>query len=290
MFGIIINLVIGLVLSLASTLISAIFQQDNQKQKVAGVKGAIQKGGDHPLAFIMGFYGTAGHLKYAGTWGNVGETPNAHYSKVISVSDLPVRGLAGFFVNGKRVTLAPGDTGSLGRAVLEYRINGVDHLWVKFYDGTQVAPDPLMMDRFATDSDRPYTADMVGRGVAYFVATALVNRELFSGFPEYFAEINGIPLDDPRGDGAHDNPLVGIYTLMKGIRYGGVWVYGPQNITDANFVYANLEAQMDKCDALIPLDGGGTQRRFRFGLEVSVDTEPQAIIGELLKSCQGRLA
>lgn len=281
-----IQLIVGLVLQVASTLIKSAQQQD-QKPKVPGVRGSIQTGGDNPLSFIMGFYATAGHLKYAGTWGNSGETPNAYYSKVISVSDLPVRGLAGFFVNGERVTLAGSETGDLGYAVLEYRVNGVDHLWVKFYDGTQTVADPLMRDKFGSDPDRPYTADMIGRGVAYFVATALVNRELFSGFPEYLAEIDGIELDDPRGDGQHDNPMVGVYTLMKGIYYDGEWVYGPQNITDANFVYANLEAQMDKCDVL---RDGTSEKRFRFGLEVNVDAEPHAIVGELLKACEGRLA
>lgn len=281
-----IQIIVGLVLNVAATLIKSAQQQD-QKPKVPGVRGSIQTGGDNPLSFIMGFYATGGHLKYAGTWGNSGETPNAYYSKVISVSDLPVRGLAGFFVNGERVTLAGTDTGDLGRAVLEYRVNGVDHLWVKFYDGTQTVADPLMRAKFGSDADRPYTVDMIGRGVSYFVATALVNRELFSGFPEYLAEINGIELDDPRGDGQHDNPMVGIYTLMKGIYYGDEWVYGPQNITDANFVYSNLEAQMDKCDAL---RDGTTEKRFRFGMEVNVDAEPHAIIGELLKACEGRVA
>ena len=281
-----IQLIVGLVFQVASTLIKSAQQQD-QKPKVPGVRGSIQTGGDNPLSFIMGFYATAGHLKYAGTWGNSGETPNAYYSKVISVSDLPVRGLAGFFVNGERVTLAGSETGDLGYAVLEYRVGSKDHLWVKFYDGTQTVADPLMRAKFGSDADRPYTADMIGRGVAYFVATALVNRELFSGFPEYLAEIDGIELDDPRGDDQHNNPLVGIYTLMKGIYYDGEWVYGPQNITDANFVYANLEAQMDKCDVL---RDGTSEKRFRFGLEVNVDAEPHAIVGELLKACEGRLA
>lgn len=284
--GFIFQIIIGLVLSLASTLIQSMFQQD-QKQKVPGVRGSIQTGGDIPLSFIMGFYATGGHLKYAGTWGNSGETPNAYFSKVVSVSDLPVRGLSGFFVNGERVTLAGMPTGSLGYAVLEYRVNGVDHLWVNFYNGNQTVADPLMLAQFGSDPNRPYTADMVGRGVAYFVATALVNRELFSGFPEYLAEVHGIPLSDPRGDSQHDNPVVGVYTLAKGLYYGGQWVYGPQNITDANFIAANLEAQMDKCDTL---RDGTTEKRFRFGMEVSVDAEPHAVIGEMLKACEGRVA
>src|SRR5690606_37370783 len=163
-----------------------------------------------------------------------GGTPNAYCSKVISVSDLPIRVFSGFFVNGERVTLAATQTGDLGFAVLEYRVGGKDHLWIKTYTGNQTVADPLMRAKFGSNADRPYTADMIGRGVAYFVATALVNRELFTGIPEYMAEVNGIPLDDPRGDNRHDNPMVGIYTLMKGIKYDGKWVYGPQNITDAN--------------------------------------------------------
>jgi hypothetical protein len=282
----IIQLIVGLVLSLASTLIKSMFQQD-QKQKVPGVRGEIQTGGDVPLSFIMGFYATGGHLKYAGTWGNSGETPNAYFSKVVSVSDLPIRSFAGFFVNGERVTLAATQTGDLGFAVLEYRVSGKDHLWIKPYNGNQTVADPLMRAKFGSNADRPYTADMIGRGVAYFVATALVNRELFTTFPDFLAEVNGIPLDDPRGDDRHDNPIVGVYTLMKGIKYDGKWVYGPQNITDANFVYANLEAQMDKCDAIRP---GTTERRFRFGYEVSVDAEPHAVVGEFLKACEGRIA
>ena len=282
----IIQLIVGLVLSLASTLIRSMFQQD-QKPKVPGVRGSIQTGGDNPLSFIMGFYATGGHLKYAGTWGNSGGTPNAYCSKVVSVSDLPIRSFAGFFVNGERVTLAATQTGDLGFAVLEYRVGGKDHLWIKTYTGDQTVADPLMRAKFGSNADRPYTADMIGRGVAYFVATTLVNRELFTGIPEYMAEVNGIPLDDPRGDDRHDNPMVGIYTLMKGIKYDGKWVYGPQNITDANFVYANLEAQMDKCDAI---RAGTSERRFRFGYEVSVDAEPHAVIGELLKACEGRIA
>ena len=283
-----INILVGLVLQVAGQLISSIGKQDQQAQKIAGVRGTIQVGGDHSPTFIIGRYGTAGKLKYAGTWGHPGGTPNAYYSKVVEVSFLPIRGFSGFFVNGERVTLDAAPTGILGYAVLEYRVNGVDHLWITPYLGDQVAADPLMLDKFGSDPDRPYTSDMVGYGLGYFVATALVNREIFPNLPEYLAEVDGIELDDPRGDDAHDNPIVGIYTILKGIYYDGEWVYGPQTYSDANFRLSNIESEADKCDVAIPLAGGGTMPRFRMGLEVALDAEPHAVVGELLKACQGR--
>jgi hypothetical protein len=285
----IINLLISMALTLASTLVKQMFAQD--KKNVAGVRGTMQTGGDLSPSFIIGRYGTGGKLKYAGTWGEVDGVPNAYYSKVVEVSFLPIRGYAGWFVNGERVTLAASKTGNLGYAVLEYRDDdGVDHLWINPYLGDQTTADPLMRAKFGSDPDRPYTADMVGRGLGYFVATALVNRDLFTGFPEYMAEVDGIALTDPRGDNKHDNPIVAIYTLMRGLYYGGQWVYGPQNITDYNFRYSNLESEADKCDAARSLSGGGTEPRFRAGLEISIDSEPHAIIGEFLKACAGRWA
>lgn len=295
---IIFNAVVSIALSYAATLVAQIFKQD-QKQPKQGVRGTIQTGGDNPLAFIMGRYGTAGQLEYAGTWGNDGDTPNAFFTKVISVSDLPVRGLNGLYVNGERVTLLPipenqspwlpilfpGYVGP-GNPVQQYRIDGKDHLWVRFYDGNQTAADPFLISRFGSAADRPWLADMIGRGVAYVVITALVNRELFSGLPDYLMEIDGISLADRRGGTAqHDNPIVGIDNVLGGFYYDGQWVYGPQSIGTNRRPLATWRPEMDKCDVIY--EG---QKTFRFGYEVVVDEEPHVVIGEMLKAAQGRIA
>ncbi len=280
-----VQLIVGLALSLASSLIQSALQQD--KKQLNGVRSEVQTGGDNPLAFIMGFYATAGQLEYIGTWGDEGEVPNAYLTKVVSVSDLPVRNLAGFLVNGVRCNILWDEpySGS-GYPVLEYRdANGKDHLWVFFYDGTQTTASPSLLTKFGADPDRPWQADMIGRGVAYAEVTALINRELFTGIPEYIFEVDGIPLDDPRGGTAqHDNPIVAAYNVMLGLRYGGQWVYGLQGMS-ANRL-PNWPAQMDKCD-VIQDDG---RKRFRFGLEVTVDTEPHVVLGELFKACEARIA
>lgn len=280
------QILLGVVLNIAGQIFSQTSKQDQQQQKVAGVRGSLQSGGDISPRFIVGRYGTGGQLRYAGSWGNAGETPNAYYSKVIEVSCLPIRGFTGFFVNGERVTLAGAPTGTLGFPVLEYRVNGVDHLWINPYTGGQGTEDALMMAQFGADPERPY-AGMVGRGCGYFVATALINRELFSGFPEYLAEVDGINLNDPRGAGQHDNPIAAIYTLLQGLSYGGEWIYGPQGYTASNFRPANLASEADKCDALRL---GSADKRYRIGLDISLDDEPHAVVGELLKACAGRWA
>jgi len=296
----IVNALISVALSVAATLVQQIFAQD-KKQDKAGVRGSIQTGGDNPLAFIMGRYATAGQLEYIGTWGKDGDTPNAYLTKVISVSDLPVRGLSGLFVGSERVTVLP-DPGSpifsfpipitlpgfvgLGNPIKEYRIDGKDHLWIRFHDGNQTEVDPFLLSRFGNDPDRPWQSDMIGRGVAYVVITALVNREVFSGIPDYVIEVEGIPLNDRRGGTAqHDNPIVGIDTLLGGLSYQGQWVYGPQSISAARRPLAQWRPQMDKCDVLV--DG---EKAFRFGYEVTVDQEPHVVIGEYLKACEGRIA
>lgn len=281
-----VQLLVSLALNVAATVISTMTAP---KTKQAGVRGTLEMGGDLSPRFIVGRYGTAGQLRYAGTWGSSGDVPNAYFSRVIEVSCLPIRGFGDFYVDGEKVTLADTKTGDLGYAVLEYRKKGKDHLWINPYTGSQTSADPLMVAKFGSDPDRPY-AGMIGRGCGYFVMTALVNRELFSGIPDILAEVDGISLEDPRGDGVHDNPIVAAYTLMKGLSYGSDWVYGPQGITDVNFRLANIEAEADKCDVLRELADESTERRYRIGLDIALDEEPHGIISEILKSCAGRWA
>lgn len=280
--GLIVQTVVGVALSVAATLIQSALAQ-NKKQPQPGVRGEIQGGGDNPLAFIVGKYATAGQFEYAGTWGEDGGTPNANYTRVVSVSDLPVRGLSGFYVNGARVTLDETPHETLGYPVTDFRIGGKDHLWVKFYDGTQTEADAYLLDKFGSDEDRPWQSDMIGEGVAYFIATALVNRELFTNLPDYLAEINGIELATDK----HDNPVEAIRKIMLGLSYDGTWVYGPQGVT-ANHL-PGWDAQSDKCDVSVDV-GEGSEARFRAGYEITVDTEPHVAIGEFLKACQGRIA
>jgi hypothetical protein len=283
----IIQALIYAVLMVASTVLQSMAARDQRQpttRAAAGLRSTLAYGGDLAPEFAVGWTSSMGQLRYAGTWGADGETPNAHFSRTVEVSCLPIRGFTGWFVNGERVTLDATKTGDLGYAVLEYRVGGKDHLWINPYIGDQDAEDPLMVAKFGTDPDRPY-ADMIGEGCAYFVATALINRELFTALPEVRAEMDGIELDDPEEEDRHDNPIIAAYTLLKGLSYGSEWVYGPQTITDLNFRLDNIAAEAAKCE--LDLDG---RKQFRCGLMVRLDDEPHAVVGKLLSACAGRWA
>lgn len=284
MWNILIQLALGVALSLLG-------QALKPKAKPRGITGSTAVGGDAPLSFILGLAGTEGHREYVGTWGHAGGTPNAYLTFVYSLADLPVRGLSGLFVFGERVTIDwNAAVTAQGYPVTSYRRHGTDYLWVKFYDGTQEAADPFLIQKFGGVAERPWRVDMIGRGVPYVILTARVNGKLFSGVPEYFFEVEGYEVEDPRGDDAQDNNVVLIRQVLRGLSFDGAWLWGPQDLPTTRMPAANWEAQMDKCDALVGLLAGGTEKRFRAGLEISVDMAPIDVIEDLLVGCNGRIA
>ena len=184
---------------------------------------------------------------------------------------------------------------------------GTDYLWVKFYDGTQVAADTGLVALYGSDPYRPYTSARVGAGVAYAVVTALTNQNLFSGFPQVKFVLDGVKLYDRRydtsvgGSGSQrwatpstwavtGNPVVIAENILRGISYGGQWVYGAQTVTATQLPSASWTAAASECDSPIDLVAGGTELQFYAGGEITFDTEPATALEELLKTCNGRLA
>lgn len=312
------QLVLGLALSAASGLIKRA-RAKRQDQSSVGTSREVGVGGDRPLSFLMGTRATAGHYEYGGAWGANGSTPNAYNVDVISLSDLPIVGLTGAWIDGEYGTFdLDGASTDQGVPVEEFEADSADHLWLRFIDGTQATADTYLRDKFGSHADRPWGTDMIGRGISYVTATALINRELFSSFPQYLFECSGIPLYDPRldttagGTGSHrlndaatweasDNPVVMIYNILLGIYYGSQWVWGYRRFRDSDGVidqdavayalpYAEWAAAMNACDASVDLDAGGSEKRFRAGLEISVDQEPIDVIQALETACSARIS
>jgi hypothetical protein len=270
-----------------------------------GIKTKVtQTGGVNPQAFPLLRYATAGTLVAPPmSHGTVGNTPNAYLTYVILLSDIPGATLSQVMINSQYVALAASDDGVLGRPVLGQYFG---HAWVRYYNGTQTVADPMLRSRYGGYPERPWPADMIGRGSCYAIVTFLYNREIFPGLPRCRFELNGIPLYDPRkdstvgGSGAHRwankatweptvNPVVAAYNVMRGISLPDNSIWGG-NLPAEDLPLATWFAAMNECDLLVSNGASGTEPQFRAGLEVSVDEEPADVLAELMKACSGQLA
>lgn len=303
------NAVVGIGISLAARAISGGTKKPQAAQADRfSVQGKLQAAGDVPRSFNLGYSATAGSLVYANTWGEPNQTPNAYLTQVIALADLPGGQLVEFWVNGELCTLGPVQNALLGAPALQYRqADGTDRLWVRYHDGSQTTADELCVTR-ASSTERPYESTRVGTGVAYVVITAFVDDKAFTGFPTFKFAVSGIPLYDVSkdstagGSGSHrwadrstwggdgDNlPAVQIYNVLRGVSFGGTWLYGLQNIAGARLPAANWIAQIAKCRDAIQGENG-LEPTYRAGGQINVDAQIANTIEALLTACQGRLS
>lgn len=243
------------------------------------------------------------HTEYSRAEGN-------HYNgyvQVIALADAPVQGLRRVAINDEWVTLdtVPHADGR-GVAVLDYRRDGEDYAWVRFYDGTQTTANPYLVNVVAPNSPREWESTRVGVGVAYLIVTARADPEFFPGFPSVRAELDGMALYDPSrddtaggdGDQRWNNPAtwggdgdyfpaVQVYNLLRGIRHGGQWLYGLQEagiMPAAHWIsmIQRCRTEIEHKDGMVP--------RWRTGGSVPVSAPAVDTINGILTSCAGRIA
>ncbi|MFS8052071.1 phage tail protein [Rhizobium sp. BR 317] len=310
--GVIGKLVLTVAINVGLSLVEKALAKKDQPQQ-AGAKLEISMGDDHPMSFIMGSYATAGRRKYAGSWGEDGKTPNAYFTDVIEVGNLPnyagERGLTSVWIDDQQVGVLWEEPHPDGRGfpVLQYRVKGKDYLWIKFLDGTQSSADAFLTAKFGSNPDRPWKPTMIGLGCQVVILTARYNTNLFSGIPAGLYQPHPVPLYDIRkdssvgGNGTHrwdnpasweptSNPATMIYNLARGVYRGSEWVCGGQNIAAFCLPAANWMAAANACDAPVALGDGTSEPAFRAGYEVQCDQQPLDVISELLKGCNGRMA
>jgi len=308
--GIVGNFALSLVASSVGKLIQQFTSPKSPSSAaVAGVRGSVASGGDVPLSFIMGYRMTAGSFAYRGSWGQAGKTPNAFYVEERILSDLPMPNRPAVWIGDKKVTVdwAAAPTAQ-GYPIVEGRVDGKDHWWVIYHDGTQTVPDGYMLSKFGSHPDHPYTGDMIGRGQAKVIMTFKLNPDLIkASYPKLKFETDGIRLYDiskdstAGGSGAHriDNSAtwepsnllpVHIFNALIGIRYAGQWVWGGQNIEVGRLPASTWIAAIAEARALVDLADGSTEQQYRGGFEITGNMEPQAFIKEALKGCAGRFA
>jgi len=290
-----------------SALVRLILGPQQQNRPAFSVTGKLQAGDAVPRQFPMGKAMTAGSLVYDNTWGAAGDTPNAYLAQVIALSDLPVKGLLSVMVDGAYVTLEATAHADLGYPVLEYRVDGTDYLWVKFYDGTQTTADAFLVSNVST-TERPYESTRVGYGIAYAICHARINSALFSGFPAFRFLLDSVKLYDPSkdttvggsgsqrwatpstwgGDGDY-LPAVQAYNLMRGISYDGDWLYGFQGVSEYRLPVADWIDAIADCRATVT-EHDGAQPRWRAGGMLSVDAECGTALEQVMAACSGRIA
>jgi hypothetical protein len=301
------SIALQLAAGLGLSYLAAMLNQPEETTPVGGTSGKMQSGGIVPRSFVVGTAATAGSLVYVNTRGTYNETPNALLYMVIALSDIPVTRLAEVIVNGERVTWNPATPDGVMVAIPQYTKNGQEYLWISFYNGTQTQADAGMVSRFGNDPDYPYESNRVGTGVAYAICRALIDDELWTGFPEFKFVLDGIKLYDRRFDATAGgvgpqrwndpatwqftaNNITIVENVLRGIRYAGSWVYGAQTLSENQIPFAAWSAAMNECNVDIALDGGGTEKQYYAGGEIKYDDEPVQAISELLKGCNGRLA
>lgn len=272
-------------------------------------------GATAPRRFMMGYYATAGHAIAPGYVLDRDKDDNKYLVLISALSDAPIDGIEGWYVDGTLVPLLPkknvGDVGyhfdddwgqSFGG---KYQGRG----WVEWFDGRQTAASPVMLRFLSGDKDRPVTDKFINTDVSYAVTTFkhLNGSNLFSGMPEVKVIVRGMRLYDPRLDvsrgGTHvwgdestytfsANPIVMAYNLMRGVRVG-VDTYGVK-VKESTLPVANWIAAMNICDQAGNEPAGthwySDRKRSQAGIEVSIDSEPLTVIEELLKSCGAMFA
>jgi hypothetical protein len=304
------KLLVGVAINFGVSLIAkAIQKKSSASQTQTGVKVQVTMGDDQPMSIILGNYATAGRRKYIGTWGDDGKTPNAYLTDVIELGNLPASALNGLWADDRKCTILWAEPAADGRGypVSEYRKSGKDYLWIKFVDGTQTTADAFVRAKFGDNADRPFKSTMIGYGCPYAVVTARYNTDLFSGLPNWLFEVGSIKLYDVRkdstngGSGSHRwntpstwepslNPVVMIYSIVRGIYYGSDWLYGGQNLAAFSLPSSSFIAGANACDIAVSLSGGGMEPSYRAGFEAHCDQTPLDTINELLKVANARMA
>lgn len=264
------------------------------------VQNVTQTGGVNPASFIIGRYATNGSLVAPPmSRDTAGGNPFEWCDYVINLSDHPIGQVTKVWVDGEEVSFTgglPGVGSPSGKWAGKFLIQP--------FAGDQTAASAYLLTNYGSYPERPWSADMIGRGVAYAIVSFFYDRELYRGFPQVRFELEGIRLYDPRlddtvgGSGSHrhddpttwgfsENPAVAIYNLLRGIPLEDGSIYGGRFGAN-DLPLSNWFAAMNACDAQVAI-ASGTENAYRAGFEVRVDQPPADPIGELLKACSGEV-
>ena len=91
----------------------------------------------------------------------------------------------------------------------------LDHLWIKYYNGTQTAADTFLTGKVSVGRS-PYAATRIGTGVCYVIAPPGANRLNCSpAFRTFKFGMSGIPLYDPSKDSTNGGSGAHLYRIRR---------------------------------------------------------------------------
>ena len=279
-----------------------------KKTSVPGITTERKRtGGVNSRSIILGRYATAGvELAPPMSQGSTSKTPNLYLSYAVAVSSLPIAGLSGIIIDGEYV---PINTGNVHPDYGFYLGGKFTHdggrAWIRIHDGRQTTADSMLLGKFASYPNRPWSSAMVGTGIAYMVSTFRWDGDITRGEPEIKYVVGGAFLYDPRRDSSRggsgtqrwgqpntyaytDNPVVMIYNIMIGLDLMDGRTYGCLCELE-DLPLTNWTAAMNRCDETVTTTSG-SEPRYRAGCEINVaEDEPGDVIDMLLDACCGSL-
>lgn len=306
--GFMTTLAVRLATSVALSALSRALAPKPKAPAAPGIRTeATLTGGINPEGFILGRFATSGAAVCPPmSRGTVDKTPNAYLTYVIELSGVPGAAVSEVLIDGTSCSISQTSPhASYGNRLIDAGGRYTNRAWVRYHDGSQTSPDLTLRSLFGDAAARPWTAGMVGHGIAYAAVTFRYDREVYQQYPSVLFVLEGLRLYDPRkdtsagGSGAQrwankatwafsENPMVMVYNILRGITLPSGDIWGG-DIDAADLPYAAWAAAMDACDTQVAITGG-TETAITAGGEVFVDDEPFAVIDQLLTASNAKLA
>ena len=237
-----------------------------------------------------GYVGIAGHDVYVNTFGS----SNKHLQQLFVFSDFPCDGLSRVWAGGKELSL---NVTASDAVVQVYEVSSGDYagkMSFIFYNGQQITADGGLIEN-ANPAGR-WGSDHVGPGICYVIAFMTYDQELLNSFPEFFFEIRGARLFDPRKGaefgGSHvwgnyatyeftENPVVMDYNYRRGFSWNGDMFCG-MGMASEDLPIDRYAASANICDEI---EGG--EARYRCSVLLDCDVDHGDNIDALMQACGG---
>lgn len=276
----------------------AVWEPDQPKQ--AGItKEYTTRGETTKQSFIVGRYATEGHMNGPAMTYQTDDDPNEWLVYVWELSDLPITGYGRIFIDGEAAEFksAPNDPATvISQTNMGATVEGEyeNKVFVRLHMGNQTAADRYLVEHFSDYPERPWSTAMMLKGVAYAVVTFKGRPKdgvYTGGFPSLRIELDGAPMFDPRTGTTvfTTNPMVIGYNIVRGftLASGQKWGY---NASASDIITSRAVAAMNACDEAVNIAGGGTEPRYRAGLEIKVDSQPADVLQVFMDACHGNFA